>query len=95
MYLIILFNKFQHNGFFIEKNKVIVAYDLDLDFQNEKFRLVSSVTLQGDGQEKIFQSNLFHIDKFYEIEDLLVNPIIDQSVIQKEPYILIYKKFNS
>lgn len=94
-YFFILFTKFQHNGFFIEKSKVVINHDLDFTWDDAVYKLISSVSLQGDGPEKNFHANVFHIDKFYEIQELAVNPIVSQSVTQKEPYILLYKNIKA
>lgn len=91
-YLILLFIKYQHNGFFVEKSKQVVDYGLFLEVLGGKYKLVFTVSLNEEGTQKTYQANILHINKWYEIEDLSVSPIMDHSVTQKEPYILIYKK---
>ena len=91
-YLLILFIKFQHNGFYTEKSKIIIDYGLNFNMNDINYTLIASVSIQGDVQNKSYQANIYHIDKFYELDDLTAKPILDQLVIQKEPYILLYKK---
>jgi hypothetical protein len=90
-YLFLLFLKFQNNGFFVERNKQSVDYDQVFELKGRQYKLICSTTIEGDGLEKIYESNVLHNDRWFEIQDLNVKPSVEQSILQKAPYILLYK----
>lgn len=90
-YLLLLFLKFQNNGFFVERNKQRVDYNQVFELKGRQYKLICSTTIEGDGLEKIYESNVLHNDRWFEIQDLSVKPSVEQSILQKAPYILLYK----
>lgn len=93
-YLILFINKFKHNKFFVEKNKIRVVYDFELKVAGMLYGLINVVALDSDHKDKAFYTNTLHGTRWYQVRDLVVNLIPESQVCQSEAYILVYSIIN-
>jgi U4/U6.U5 tri-snRNP-associated protein 2 len=102
--LIIFFKRFEKNQFFVEKNTTIVNFPInDLSFEDIcldstknrgiKYNLISNIIHDGKFKGGSFRIQVKNkaFDKWFDIQDLNVNPIMAQSVLVSESYIHLYE----
>lgn len=105
-YLIIIVKRFYKNNFFVEKNSTIVTFPLkSLNMSSclhpdavqlnplTKYNLVASITHVGQPENGSYKVYVCHqpTGDWYEVEDLLVTPVLAQLVTLSEAYVQIYQ----
>jgi len=96
-YLIVHVKRFSENNFFKEKNPTIVNFPLtNLDLTelgiNAKYDLLANVVHTGKADSGSYCTQVLHGGEWFEVQDLLVSPIISQQVTVSETYIMLYAK---
>ena len=102
-FLILKFNRFVKNNFFIEKNSTIVRFPLtnlpmgryaDMSDVSHNYSLVSTVCHEGKADAGSYTAYVLHptSDQWCECSGLRVKKILPQSVALVESYIQIWKK---
>ena len=102
--LILYFKRFEKNNFFIEKNNTIVTFpikNLSLEEYTKEetlnrdlnYDLINNIIHDGKPGQGTFRIQVRHkaLDKWFDIQDLTINPIMPQSVVVSESYIHIYE----
>ncbi|TKR87067.1 hypothetical protein L596_011533 [Steinernema carpocapsae] len=105
-YLIITYQRFQKNRFFMEKNPTIVNFPIsNVDFhdclaeearQSHKYTtydLIANIVHDGPPQEGHYRIQLMHeaTGKWFQLEDLHVSEILPQIITLTESYIQIWR----
>jgi len=98
--LFIHIKRFSKNNFFKEKNPTIVNFPLKgLDMEEIlgvrcKYDLIGNVVHSGKADSGSYRVQVIHhtTNEWFDIQDLIVTPIIAQQVVVSESYILLYKK---
>ncbi|KAA6368798.1 MAG: putative U4/U6.U5 tri-snRNP-associated protein 2 [Streblomastix strix] len=101
-YLILHFNRFIRNQFFVEKNPTIINFPvkgLDLSeygLSNDRvvYDLVANIAHEGSQEEGKFTVHVLNKaqEKWYAIQDLNVEEIIAQKVVVSTAYLQIYER---
>ena len=98
--LILIFQRFEKNKFYTEKNNTIVNYPLkELELptincnKSNKYSLVSNIIHEGnpDNGSFLIQTKIDSSDEWCSIQDLIINPILPLEVEQSESFIHFYE----
>jgi U4/U6.U5 tri-snRNP-associated protein 2 len=104
-YLIFHLRRFRKNNFFLEKNPTIVNFPIKNlqmgDFlknkpanQSYKYNLVATVRHEGPPTAGFYSSYVCHkaSDKWFEVQDLIVQEVLPQLIVLSEAYLQIYER---
>jgi len=106
-YQVFLIKRFRKNNFFVEKNPTVVNFPLkDLDLVHcvhpdcvqsnpeTKYDLVCNIVHEGKPDSGSYKVQCLHAStqQWYEMQDLVVKPILPQMVAVTESYIQIYQR---
>jgi len=102
--LIFHIKRFTKNTWFVEKNPTIVTSPLkSLDLKeyvkpgykgSTKYDLVANICHEGEYGKGFYKAQALNkaTDQWYEIQDLVVKPILPQMIMLSESYIQVYEK---
>ncbi|KAI3386222.1 hypothetical protein SNEBB_000629 [Seison nebaliae] len=108
-YLILYYERFTKNNFFVEKNPTIVNFKIkDVDFRellndenltktkNTRYNLLANIVHDGDLENGSYRIYIHHksTDEWYEIQDLHFRKALPEIITLSECYIQIWEQIN-
>jgi len=106
-YLIVHIKRFTKNNFFTEKNPTIVTSPLKhFDFapymkegiikrgESIKYDLIANIVHEGEPGKGSYRAHIYQksTNQWFEMEDILVKPIMPQLIALSESYIQLYER---
>lgn len=92
--MLLHFKRFSFNGYFKEKNPVIVKFTPLLDLEGRHYRLIGCICHEGPADSSVYKVYVRRAEKWFMLQDLRMEQSRFEEVEVSQAYIQLYERTN-